>query len=219
MAQIAVQSLMVRLVQRIDPRTKAGAIIDSTNVGSVDGDKFTEQRRLDIYNDARFALFGALKTRYSNEELTRLIGSTVIDTTGTMASGQLAKPSDYVDFISFAKSDDTPVTMLPTSMLQDVLSGLNPHFTESATNLFLFDIGQNLVAFDASMATAAVKLRYYALPVYVLTDIDNTTTKESFDEKFHPLMIELGVAIANEQGQQEILALTQSLLGKQSQET
>lgn len=213
-----VRTLVLRLRQRVDPRDTAGVTFVSTTDLSIspsgDGDRFTKERILDVYNDARFTLFEALQTVYRRTELTRLIGSITKTGALTFASGSVAKPTDYTDFIGLATSTGVQMVLLPMTLFYDVRAALNPHLTDSATNVFVFDRGTTFFTNNGTFANdVASSLTYFALPVYILSDVaPAATTDESFDEKFHAALIEIASAIAEEQGRQDVLSLAKSLL-------
>lgn len=187
-------------------------------VGSVDGDKFPRQRILDIYNEARFVLFGALRSVYPTDELVKLITGTIVNNTSfTFSSGSATKPTGYIQGISLADSSNVPIYILPSTMASVVAAGANPHFTESATNRYVFDEGTTLVSVSGSTYVAngsSYKLRYLGITTYTLSDVLGNSTTESFNEDLIGFVVEIGNAIANEAGNQAVMALAQSLVGR-----
>lgn len=213
---VAVRDMVVKLAERIDPRDKDGVKLTNATIDDTDGEKFTKELRVDIYNQARFALFGALRTRYSIEELSRVAGSLYkSDATVDFVTGNMTKPTDYVDFISLVTDTGVRVIMLTSDLIQEVIAEENPHLTESDTIAFCFDQGVNIHTYNSLLqAMTDGTLTYFALETYVVADLASDTKKEEFDEKFHHIIFELGIAIANEMGEQEVNALAAQLLGQ-----
>jgi hypothetical protein len=155
-----VQTLLHRLALRVDPRTPAGVEFTTGTIGTTAGDRFSAQRLLDIYNDARIALFQAVKTSVSKEELQLLIpGITkeafiTFTTSGTRQEYSL--PSDYMDFISlrgryldgsYISTVLAPIVRLPSHMISVVQYVCNTHYAESGANRFVFEDTGKLVHF------------------------------------------------------------------------
>lgn len=185
-------------------------------VGSVDGASFSRQRILDIYNQARMALFQAMDNALGLEEKITAISGTVIKTTGasnlTFTSGVASKPSGYLQTIRLTKSDGTQITVLPMSLYRQLKDKI------SATNLMVFEYGTTFESPDTATplppnGTNTYILWYFGISNFTLSDILGNTTVESFNENYYPIIIELAQAIASEQGTIAVNALAQKLIG------
>lgn len=292
-----VQATMLKLQSIVDPYTKAGAEITAATIGTVDSDRFLKQRMLDIYNDARIALFQAMRSTFDQERLTKEISLAIVTTniifTATGDSWVYTLPAGYMRFISLsgryldgavASTNLIPIILLDQTLLPIVREGTNPNFLQSATNRFVFEYAGSLygvkaassstllsnqvatgtasitgttavvgsssafttqysigssvtignetkivatitsntlmtvtVAFTATLSgensyVTDYKLTYFGLPIYALSDVTGGSTTEAINVDYHPLLIELGVAIANGQGNQEVNSLAKKLL-------
>ena len=174
---------------------------------------------LNNYLGARIALFNVLSQTYRGDELSVIVSGTVIRTTiafatdGTVVS--VSKPVDYIRFVSMADVINVPIIRLPETLLTTVLGGRDPHFVESATNMFVFEEQTKIVHHSGFIVNAeVVKFSYFGLPTYTITDVLNAaTTVEAINEQFHPQLIELATAISDGRGVAEVNALASKLLG------
>lgn len=154
-----VQNLCLRLALRVDPRAKSGDDFVASSpsagqaaIGVTDGDRFTKQRLLDCYNEARFVLLQAMRSSMAQERLSKEISLSTIITnivfTATGDSWKYTLPSDYVRFISlsgrYLNGSVVSTTFLPIVLLSIpeyavVVEGQNPHYAQSATNRFVVE--------------------------------------------------------------------------------
>lgn len=287
-----VKDMVLRLAQIVDPYTKAGVALTTSTIDDTDGDRFTIQRRLDVYNQARYALFNALRQSVTMDALVQAISGNIVETQidFTQASNryEYTLPTGYVRFVSLDGFSTTskrmePVILLPTTYLDAVRWGDNPHFVQSNNNRFVFEIGTKLIHFGiycadhlvtgtvevdigvsdititgtstlfltelavgakvtitgtekiiatitsntgatvtvaysgskgagSPMSVKNYQLKYLGITEYTTSDLAGSTN-ESFNSDYHPVLIELAVAIANEQGGLEINALARALIG------
>lgn len=220
-----VQNLVFRLALRVDPKTKtgdkfvqSGAGAGQANIGAADGDRFQAARLVDIYNEARIALFQALEVQYPDkEELTRRIGGTVQHTealtfTLTGSISVATKPTGYIRFISAAKADKTPVILLGADKIGAVQQATNPYYTQSTTVIFVFDVGAQFVHYGTQLTTASTYiLTYVGISNFTVSDVTGGATMETVDDIYHPLLLELASAIANGQSNADVLKLAKTL--------
>jgi len=217
-----VQSLMLEFALLVDPRMKDETVFSLSTIGVNDGDKFTKQELLDYYNKARFALFQACSQVYGETELSsklsNLIKNSVITFTLSGVEATASKPSDYVKALSVDdSSNSTQVLILPMYYLSIVRSKTNQDFVQTTTtNRFLFEketvfLGINDPA-GAFPNGKQLNLNYYALSNYTLSDVTGGTVKEAYPDILHPILIELAVAVSNEQGYSEVLNLAKLLV-------
>lgn len=180
-------------------------------IGSVDGSNRTRQRLLDIYNQARMALFNAIDGSLSEDEKIASISGCVIKKEDfTFASGSASKPSGFVKTVLLTDVNGDMITVLPTSMIQQLKD------VESATNRMVFDYGTTLATLTGStnVPNASTYILWYiGIASHALSDILGGTTVEPFNEQFYPAIIELAQAINAEQGVASVNALAKKLIG------
>lgn len=187
----------------------SGGTVTGALIGSVDGN-FTRQRLLDIYNDARFVLFGELKRSRTLHDLTEIInGNVVSSTTLAFSSGSANKPSGYIRSISLMDSSNVVIPILPASWNAGLLS------LQQAGNRFVNEIGSTLVSPTAGtyIADGNYKLLYYGITNFTLAQVLDGTTTETYIEDFQYILLEIAEAIGLGKGLNEVQALTQKLLG------
>lgn len=195
-------------------------------VGSVDSARFTRQRLLDIYNDARMALFNALYEVKGSDELSRYVYGSALNANLTFAYSSpytsAAIPTGYIRLIGITAYNASRVIVLPNNLLPETLPGTHPYYTTSATNLLAFQIGSNFKVCgdfhtelgDGSSSHYAT-INYYGIAAWTWwTDVLPNTTVEVFSPDIEPILIELACAIADEQSNADVLALAKTLLNK-----
>ena len=209
-----VQSLVLKLLNRVSVTLDTGTEITSSNIstwGTSGSDKFSAQRIVDIYNDARFTLASAVDLTYPDQRKSLVISGTITkNTTFQFASGSATKPTGFIKVERLTTSAALQITVLPTAMIQQTRD-LN-----SATNPIVYDYGtvfaQETVDTSIIPNASTYILWYYGITTYTVSDVTGGSTTEQFNEQFHPIIIELSVAIANEMGNQQVNALAQKLL-------
>lgn len=154
-----VKDAILRFIRIADPSTAADVEITSANVGTVAGGRFTAQRQLDIYNQARFAVFGAFESSLPTPELTKRISGLVAfeeDLRFTVEPDRsyAARPAGYVRFISMHDRSNGQIFLLHGSLKTTVLSGSNPDYTQAQKRRFIFEEGVNLVHYGAFIPNA-----------------------------------------------------------------
>lgn len=189
-------------------------------VGSIDGARFPKQRLLDIYNEARFALFNALREIKTSKEFAELVYGTITNASVTMTYAapymNLPKPTGFIRLINLFDGAATPkeIHILPSSLLADVKRGVVPSVTVTSSNLLAFDMGQNW-SIVGNFGTTPAKAVYYGITNWTwVTDILPNTTVELFNPDIEPILIDIACAIADEQSNTKVLALAKMLLGE-----
>lgn len=181
-------------------------------VGSVGGNH-TGQRLLDIYNEARFTLFGALWNVLGQEQLTKAInGNVVYKTDLTFSAGSASKPTGYVRPIYLTDASDRIIPVLPMTQVAPLIG------MQTTTERFVVEKGTTL--FSPSGTTyvadaATYKLAYYGITTWTLWThvlVASPATEEYIDDYYYMLM-EIGEAIAHGQGMTEVNSVTKKLLG------
>ena len=295
------RDVILAVAQIIDPYTKDGTKLTSSNIctAGYDGDRFTKERLLDIYNSARYSLFGGLYTVLPISELNKYVYGGMIDSNVTSSTYSLAndrctieKPSGYLRLLdlSFRNQDravvgatgatpivittvahgyltgdtvkisglvgvtaannteanpfwvitktsstqfslngsagtgswdnggtvipvnTTPITVLPPEYISLVRYGTNPYYTQTTSNIFAFEEGANYVSYGNFIPEKLCKLRYYGITDLILADITGGTVTDIFVDDLKPLLVDIAVMIANEQGNIDTVSLVKNLL-------
>ena len=220
-----VQAMMLKLTLAVDPTVKAtGILFTSATVGTTDGDAFSAQRLLDVYNFARKALFIGADGIMSPQERALKFGSIIKNGTLTFttssADATAPKPSDYLKWVRIEDpSTGVEITILDDTFLPTVRAKLNPHYVQTTTkNKFLFEQGINFYGFNDPAGTfanaATARLTYYAIADFIISDITGGSTIETLPEDMLPILMELSIAWANGQGETEVNALAKALLAQ-----
>lgn len=194
--------------------TAVGALI-----GSVDGVKFTRQRLLDIYNESRLVAFKALENIYPKSLLKEHTGeiSQEFKTLDFLAGVTTNLPSGIMKIESLTDSTGKQI-LVDVIEASVVRAGANPHYTESATNRFVFRINGKLqtVSGNTNVPDASTyELRYFGLTDFTLTDVTGNVTIETFNDRHHFSLIEISQSLALERSTQEVNALATRLFGGQ----
>jgi hypothetical protein len=278
----------------LDGSTGSGAYTSggsATTIGVSDGDRFTKQRLLDIYNLARMTLFNAMKNVMTKDQMVEAISGAMTDVVFTFTATYgnrytYGLPSGYLRFVglngyAYGNSDMlTPIILLPANMI-DVVKGSDPAYQQSNTNRFVFEIGTSLIHFgnyvdlqqitgtvaiagdttltgtstkflnelmvggavrvsgmDRTIATivsntsatvtlafvgtssgltaqaSTYHLKYIGISDFALSDVTGASTTETLNTDYHYAILEIATAIANEQGNAEVLQLANQLLNK-----
>lgn len=192
----------------------SGGYVYPSLVGSVDGASFPRQRILDIYNQARFALYTAINNSYSREDKIKAISGTVVKKTDLQFSAGVAnKPDGFMEALRLTDVSGEQITVLPFSLFRQVGK------LYAADNRMVFDNGAVLEAPSTSTVImpnlSTYILYYYGITNFALSDILGGTVLETFNDRFYPSIIELAQAIAAEQGTLEVNALANKLIGAQ----
>lgn len=217
-----VQSIALKIALRCDPRTKSGDDFVASSpaagqaaIGVTDGDRFTKQRLLDCYNEARFALFDMLYRNLSSEDLSKEVSATFISAaiTFTAASPNTTapKPAGFLKLAALMATGNVPVIILPDNLISEVRKLTQPHLTVSATNLLAFENTTNFLI-PALFGAGTGIIDYYGITNWALSDITGGATVEVFSTELEPILIELAEAICNEQGAASINDLAKKLL-------
>ncbi len=213
---MTVQAAILRLLYRIDPKLKSGTLVASGNIStwSTDGgDKFTAQRVLDIYNEARLALANAIDRYYPKDMKGSTISGTLKKKTNLeFASGVADKTTiaGYIKTERLFNAAGTQISVLPVSEMQeteDLNSAANPIVYEYTTSFAQKTVDSAIIA-DASTYV----LWYYGVTTYTLANVTAGTEVEEFNEDWIPAIIQIAEAIASEQGSKVVNALAQQLV-------
>jgi hypothetical protein len=164
-----IQTQLVRLAQRVDPFTKDGTELTAANIGTVAGDRFTAQRLLDCYNEARMILAQTISVMMPTRKKSLAIsGNIVRDTAATFTSGVLTKPSGFVETLSLMTSAGQLISVLPAS------SVALTRYLDSANNPIVYE---EAAAFRSENGTAYIPnastyvFRYYGITNFGLASV------------------------------------------------
>lgn len=213
---MTVQAVILRLLVRIDPKLKSGTLITSSNIStwSTDGgDKFTSQRIMDIYNEARLALANAIERYYPPKERARTISGTLKKKTDLQFTSGVASKSSITGYIKYERlfnAAGTQITILPVSEMQeteDLNSASNPIVYDYTTS-FAQKTPDTAIIADASTYV----LWYHGITNYTLSNVTAGTEVEEFNEDWIPAILQIAEAIAMEQGTKAVNALAQQLV-------
>jgi hypothetical protein len=206
-----VKTLAFRLASRVDPRAKSGALFTAATLGTEAGDRFTAQELVNVYNEARVAVFSALERVLAPERMSLELSGTVLYKTDlTFSSGVASKPDGYFKCISLTTNALVRIMVVPPAAMNRVTS------LDSATAPIVTEYANQFVAVSSTNVPNAAnyRLRYHGITPFTTSDIlTAATTVETIDDRWHPLLIELGVAIANGMGNAEVVALGMKMAG------
>jgi hypothetical protein len=183
----------------------SGGTVVAALIGSVDGKRFTRQRLLDIYNDARIVIAQVALRLYGKQKAGIELSGVVQQSTNiTFAGGVASRPPGYVSGILL-----TDVNLVPIAILS-AFDILYVQGYESLTNRFVLDtvntfktISGNTFVPDASNYV----LWYYGINAWVLSDVLNGTTVETINDDALYVLLEISEGIAQELGTVELNAL------------
>lgn len=216
-----IKTNMLKFVQRVDPRRKDnGQPFSSADVGNADGDRFTVQRQLDIYNEARVGLLQALRAGGAS---TKDLAPAIKEATIASVSGVIALPNDFVEPIGhLVDGSGVRFWVYGPDLEQTARARTLPIYTLSTDNRFVIFRDNQFVCpgvYTSFMPNGPFTFSYYGLKVIILSDVTNNTPPlmvEDFSEKYTPVLLEIAQAIADEQGQGQVMALAMSLVGKKA---
>lgn len=195
---VTVQSQMLRLALRVDPRTKAQVEFVAGTIGTVAGNRFAAQRLLDIYNEARMALAGALRIMAPAEKKASTVqGNIQRKTNLTFTSGTAPIPTGLIEPIALRDVTGNDISILPGNILPLVSRN------ESATVRFVFWEATNFKSLPGSTAipdAATYVLWYYGVTDFILTDVTGGATLETYNDDLLPRLLNIAARIANMQG-------------------
>lgn len=183
--------------------TAIGALI-----GSVDGQIFTRQRLLDIYNEARMTLCGFIAQEYNSGVAEKAIDGNVVSAAAlTFASGVATKPTGFIKEIELRDPSGNAVTVI------DAISVPSVRGYEHSTRKFVYRSGTQFIATDSTIVanSSSYSLTYVGITDFTLAQVLAGTTVETFNEEWCPRVLELACAIAVEQGKVSPLALAEKL--------
>jgi len=204
------QAQVLKVIARVDPYMKDGTLTASGTIStwaSSGGDKFTAQGLVDVYNDARYALWQALVSGMTRAQLTKYVGGLISTSNVSFSSGTGAKPSGFLLDVSFQASDGQNIAVLPLSV-KDYTDALETN------NLYIvYEVGTNFVAPSSTyLPDGNAPLYYFNLSDLALAGVSAGNVNETYDVMWLPILVELAVAIANGLGRAEALDLARNLI-------
>lgn len=179
-------------------------------IGSIDGSRFTSQRLLDIYNDARLNLSAVVASSYPDKIRSLEFSGTVVPEAAlTFTSGAAPKPTGYLKAIALTDTSGNPISVLPFDQAQMVRAN------ESATVRFVFEAGTNFRTISGATYVpdaSSYKLTYYGLTNFTLAQVLDGTTVETINDPFQTIIVQLAEALANDKSQVTVNQLATTLL-------
>lgn len=192
----------------------AGGSVVGALICSIEGN-LEPQKLLNIYNDARYALFAAYKNVFSPIDLTRQVnGQIAVKTDLTFASGSANKPTGYIRpiYLMDAAGLFIPIVQEAVEPLLKPLQTLTFRYVIEEPGVLINHSGSTYIANAATYV-----LVYYGITRYSISDALGLSVggvpNESFIDDDHTRIIELGEAISREIGTQELMALAKKLIG------
>lgn len=204
-----VQATLLKFALMVDPNQLAtGTKFAAGTIGVEDGERFSKQRLLDIYNRARMTLVNAMRVAWPKSKLNEAVrGNLIRNNTATFAAGALALPTGYIQTLVL-RTGSIEIAVVPTWAYASLIRH------ESATNLFGFEEGNAIKAPEGStFLTTQVCLHIYlGVADWALSDVTGGTAVETVSDPWIPELLEVASAIANEQGNADPMALAVQLL-------
>lgn len=209
------QDNMLALIQRVDPTMKNDVEITAATLsswGTNGSDRFTAQRLVDCYNEARKIMANIISNRFDlSMRVDALSGLMTVVTNFQFTSGVATKPSGFINAYNLVRPDGKSL-----SILSPVLYSITKHL-DSYENPIVYE---HITTFNAVSSTnvpdaATYTLRYFRLVNWTLADVLQTSpayVDETFNATFDPILLELAVMVAMEQGTASVNAAASRLL-------
>jgi hypothetical protein len=213
MAQVRDQ--LLKLALRVDPTVRStNTFFDLSTIGGSDGNKFSKQRLLDIYNEARTTAFNVLKAK---GDLSGVKGTLRTGTLSFVAAGGRSSANLPADFIAYESAYSTASVLEGTGNKVPIVieedTTLIPSVLDGSLNvgnggILVFEIGSTLVDPTGTYTSGGV-LFYYGFGDWTLGDL---TATETFKARIHPHLITIAQAIALGTGNADAIKLAEKLL-------
>jgi len=207
---VLVQSQMLTLALRVDPRDSTGTAFTSATIGVNDGDRFAKQRLLDIYNEARLIAANEIMTHWpKNARRVAISGTLTRNSTFQFTTGVATKPTDYVDAARLTDVNDNEITILP------VEDEFYTKLFDTANNPLVYEESGSFRSLNAATYVPDAStyiLIYYGITKWTLTNVTNGTTNETFNDILTPLLIDVAVMLAKGMGAAEVVNIAHQLI-------
>jgi len=210
--QITVTGATTFTVPVLGNGSGTGGTVTRALIGSVDGAKLPRQRLLDIYNQARMALFQAIDATYSLSEKITSISGTIVKKTDLQFSGGIATiPTGYIKAVYLTDVSGNQITISPFTFYRRTKD------LYSTTNRMVYEYSTTLEAPTTSTTImpnlSTYILRYFGITDFSISDVLGGSVTETFNDQYHSAILELAQAIFNEQGGKEVNDLALKLIG------
>lgn len=191
--------------------TAATGNLVNAMIGTVDGDRYSRQRLLDMYNKARMTFVHAINITLPKREKSKAIAAAIVRATTFQFTSQVATlPAGFIEELWLRDVAGVDIPIVQAADLPQ-LSGY-----DSATNRFVFreDSSLKCVPGSTSIVDASTYvLAYYGIADFVIfNDIVGGVVNESINDDWLPKLMEIAVAIASEQSYADVLALAVALV-------
>jgi hypothetical protein len=213
-----VQSNLLKFAQIVCPTTKgtsttAAVEFTAANIGTLTGANMTAQEMLDKYNYARYAMLLSLRNR---PDFTHCVYGSALTAAITFAAGTgectATRPNGAIRIPFIVTYSGVVAPVLDLMAYNEFIAG-NPDYAISATSIWCYERGQSLVIPSQSIGVGAGKISYYGISDWALSDVTGGTAYEVFRNDFEPALIQLAVAIHQDQGEEAVMALANKLVG------
>jgi hypothetical protein len=219
-----VKTAVLNFTREADPNGEsAGVQITASNLDTLNGEKFTKERRLDIYNDACRIVLDELLKKYGkqsdhvagflfpNADLSWVNNTT--NSTATFPDGYLMVPSEE----SSLRVVNVPVRLRDNP--GQLLAGNNPELFQDSNTLFAFERATDFIHYgsppaNSLISTSTQKIDYIGIIDHTLTDVATaSTTEERFLDTDMPLVMQAALSLArNENNAAQAIAEVRNAL-------
>jgi len=202
---MTVQSLLLSLALRVDPLDEDGQDFTLATIGVKNGERFSKQRLLDIYNEARKIFAEAIMLQWPRVRRTMSVFGTINTANVTFANGQATIPDGYTLGLMLVDQNNREIEIAAAEqkpLLKEFDAVDNPIVYEEGTVLR----SENGSAF---VPDGQYKLTYYGIQDFTLADVTGGTTKETFNESLQPHILDAAVALAQGQARTTVLGIAQ----------
>jgi hypothetical protein len=188
----------------------ATGTVTSGLIGSIDGSRFTRQRLLDVYNDARLNILAVIAETYPMHRKALEFSGTLVKITNLQfTTGVANKPTGYIAAVYLTDVNNNPIPVLPYSVAPMIRAN------ESSTIRFVLESGSTFVTLTGATNipdASTYILVYYGLTNFTLAQVLDGTTTETLNDDLQTIIIEIAEAIANDVQQVSVNQLTKTLL-------
>ena len=164
--------------------------------------------------------------KYGDNVQDKIKEALVVDSVFTFAVASgiavASKPTGYLWAVSLTNVSLVPIILLPLDKVQAVRSGTNPHYSQSASKIFAFDVGSGFYSYGTagvnsgtSFVTAASTyiLHYYGLTTWTTGSGAST---EQFSDELNWILVETAVKLSEDIGSGQAYNFVRSLLQSQA---
>lgn len=214
---------LLQFVRAVDPTGDPNSIeITEANLNTQNGQKYTVQQRLDIYNLARRVVLNALLETFgaASERVRKcLFVDAAISWTNNSTYSVALLPSGYITVPnrdSSLRYGSTPIRIIDDAV--KVVTGAYPEYKQDANTLFAVQTATSFIHYANPSGTSLIPTGTYTITYVGITDhsisdiIQTSTKEETFLEHHIPLVIDVAVRIATGMSIPQALQYTVNIL-------